>query len=200
MTIQAFQKDNRVYFDFDKELKYIELAREVYPVKNLEYKGAGVRCYGSFYGSIMNCFGFATKVNVDGKEFYLNNKSLCQFVIRRFEVQKILKDLNEPNKIDKFKLTALHIHDLYLRLLGTRYPNDQIKKVLGVLKEATKASSINDTDAFEEMYLTLLEVAENALKPAVDPLNIIDGHEAEKTPAMIHEEAADVPEQHLLVE
>lgn len=176
MTIQAFLKNDsfqsRVYFDFDKKLKYVELKREIYPVKGLVYKGAGIRCYGSFTGMILRSLHLATKVNVDGKVFYLNNKSLCQFAIRKLGVQQILKDFNETDKIAKFKEVALRIHDSYLRFSGTHYPNGQVKEVLNVLKETVRASPINDTDSLEELYLTLLEVAENSISVKVDEVEI----------------------------
>lgn len=176
MTIQAFLKNDsfqsRVYFDFDKKLKYVELKREIYPVKGLEYKGAGIRCYGSFIGMIMRSFHLATKVNVDGKVFYLNNKSLCQFAIRKLAVQQILKDFNKTDHIAKFKEVALRIHDSYLRFSGTHYPNGQLKEVLNVLKETVRASPINDTDGLEELYLTLLEVAENSVSVKVNEVDM----------------------------
>lgn len=172
MTIQAFLKNDsfqsRVYFDFDKKLKYVELKKEIYPVRGLEYKGAGIRCYGSFAGMIMRFFQLATKVNVDGKVFCLNNKSLCQFAIRKLAVQQILKDFHEADKIAKFKEVALRIHDSYLRFSGTHYPNGQLKEVLNVMKETVRANPINDTDGLEELYLTLLEVAENSLSMKVN--------------------------------
>lgn len=154
----AFQ--SRVYFDFEKKLKYKELKKVIHPVKGLEYKGAGIRCHSSIIGKIMNFFKLATKINVDGKIFYLNNKSLCRYVIRKCETHKILKNFQETDNIARFEEVVLRLNDLYLRSLGTKQSDPQIKTIMSVLKATVRAGAIKDTDKFEDLIITLQEVAE----------------------------------------
>lgn len=166
MTIQSVLRNytfqSRVYFDFEKKLKYTELKKVIHPVRGLEYQGAGIRCYGSIAGKIMRFFNLATKVNVDGKIFYLSNQSLCKYVIRKCEAAKILRNFQETDKIAKFQEVAMRLNDLYLRLLGSSYSEHQMKEMLSVLKETVKASAIKNTDRFEDLILILQEVAEKS--------------------------------------
>lgn len=175
MTIQSFSTNHffeqRVYFDLDKDLKYTDLKKTICPAKGLEYKGAGIRCYGSFIGWILNCLRLATKVNVDGKTFYLNNHSLAKYVIRRCETHKILKDFKETNKIKRFEEIALRLDDLYKRHQGLGYEDWQVDHVLNVLKEILPTREVADTDKLDELFNVLHEVIEKAEAPK-EPENL----------------------------
>lgn len=168
MTIQSFSNNHifnqRVYFDLDKDLKYTEVKKTICPVKGLEYKGAGIRCYNSFIGWILHCLSLATKVNTDGKTFYLNNKSLTKFVIRRCEAIKILKDMKETSKINKFEETVLRLDDLYRRCQGLGYDPRLVKIVSKVLKDVLPSGIVQDTDKLDDLFSTLQEAAEKAEK------------------------------------
>lgn len=169
MTIQAYCNDRlfdrRVYFDFEKNLKYTELKHSICPVKKLEYKGAGIRCYRSFIGWILHFLSLATKVNVDGKIFYLNNKSVCQYVIRRCEAHKILKDYPETDKIKKHAEIILRMDDLYRRSHGLGYPQWQVDGVGRILKEILPSGAVDDTDKLDELFTVLHEIVEKLEKP-----------------------------------
>lgn len=170
MGIQSFCNNNifnqRVYFDLDKDLKYTEVEKTICPFKGLEYKGAGIRCYNSFIGWILHCLSLATKVNTDGKTFYLNNNSLTKFVIRRCEALKILKDMKETSKINKFEETVLRLDDLYRRSQGFGYDPRLVKTVSKVLKEVLPTGVVQDTDKLDDLFSTLQEAAEKAEKLA----------------------------------
>lgn len=55
-------------------------------------KGAGVRCYSSFVGSIMEKLGFAFKAKINGELIYLNKKSFAKQGLRANLVNQILTE------------------------------------------------------------------------------------------------------------
>lgn len=114
IKISPFTK-NGVYAGFQKEAIFenrfyrgIGIKKEDIFQDNVEQKGMGVRSYGKLWGFFLNLIGLAYKVTMDGKDFYLNKKSLAKLAVRRSE---LVKPFSEGPR----GVVAKKMHELYLR-------------------------------------------------------------------------------------
>src|SRR6187397_503085 len=85
----------------------------------VEQKGAGVRCYGHITGWILSKLGYASKIEIDNKTFYVNNKSFVQLVIR----------LSEVKGATSTKDAAVKLNNLYHLHMKTGYNGKKINEM-----------------------------------------------------------------------
>lgn len=108
------------------------------------YKGASARSYGNFVGFILSKIGYATKVKVGEKEFFVNNKSFCKLMVRHRELRGIGFETEQE----------LHgkVHELYLSHKKTEY--DDISLLEAKMKDvAVKEGGIFDVLKVERVFV-----------------------------------------------
>lgn len=90
-----------------------------------EYKGAGIRSYGAFWGLILCILGLATKFRDGDEVFYFNNKSFSKFVIRSLNL----------TEVSTARDAARALNEVYLKFQKTGYDEKQVNAVNSHLKK-----------------------------------------------------------------
>lgn len=119
-----------------------------------EMVGAGVRCYGSLWGAILEKCGLAVKIKANNKDFYVNKSSLAKWLNRytsceKFPLDASFESLHAVYQHPKIKdiffnsiVKAIN-RGVPLKIDDTlaRYPDHEIGKIVSGMQ--TEPSSVD---------------------------------------------------------
>ena len=152
MTIHCFESkhlwDNRLYV---AAVAPGEIEAAVCPKGQEELKGASVRSYGKLMGWLLTFIGFATKIKVNDKEFYVNKKSFCKLVARNIE-------MGDPLPLTE---AAKKLHQIFKERLDKGYNEKEIAKMNRKLK-----SIVSETQDIDKIFIELFDYEKSQLVKA----------------------------------
>lgn len=123
--------ENRLYISPFSES---EIKISIYSENGEEYKGASVRSYSKIVGFVLSLLGISSKLNINDKMFYINNKSFSKFVIRSIK-------LREVNSI---KEAAKEFNNLFIEYNEKGYNEIQVNAINKELKKYLFIQKIMD--------------------------------------------------------
>jgi hypothetical protein len=122
--------DNRIYFG-DQQTRE-DLLGNIFQ-KGIEQKGAGIRCYSAPFGWLLSKIGFASNIEINGQNYYVNTNSFCKFVIRATEL------VNPSSAKD----AAQKLNAIYHRHQKNGYDANKLKNIKDDLKQILEGNEDN---------------------------------------------------------
>ena len=110
-----------------------------------------MRSYGKLMGWLLTFIGFATKIKVNDKEFYVNKKSFCKLVARNIE-------MGDPLPLTE---AAKKLHQIFKERLDKGYNEKEIAKMNRRLK-----SIVSETQDIHKIFIELFDYEKSQLVKA----------------------------------